>query len=248
MIFAYPNALFPFVAAELHAPWATGLMFAAPSVGAFGVTVASGWMGRVRRHGMAIAVAAAGWGLAMTGFGLAPDIYLALGALVLARAADMVSGIFRDTLWNQTIPDALRGRVAGVELLSYGVGPPASSGPVWSRAWRAPRHRWCPAAWPASAWSAWYAACCPASPATGRASPPRRRTSRTSRTSRPRPGGHEDARRAQGSRRASWPLSQSGPLSVWMNGPATQRDHLGTWTSSIRHNSPTWTRARRPPQ
>ena len=37
----------------------------------------------------------------------------------------MVSGIFRETLWNQTIPDALRGRLAGVELLSYGVGPPA---------------------------------------------------------------------------------------------------------------------------
>ena len=48
MIFAYPNALFPFLAAELHARWATGLMFAAPSVEAFGVTVLSGWMGRIR--------------------------------------------------------------------------------------------------------------------------------------------------------------------------------------------------------
>jgi hypothetical protein len=69
MIFAYPNALFPFLAAELHARWATGLMFAAPSVGAFGVTVLSGWMGRISRHGLAIALAAAAWGLAMAGFG-----------------------------------------------------------------------------------------------------------------------------------------------------------------------------------
>src|SRR5262249_20833803 len=60
MIFAYPNALFPFLAAELHARWATGLMFAAPTAGAFGVTLTSGWMGRVRRHGLAIALAAAG--------------------------------------------------------------------------------------------------------------------------------------------------------------------------------------------
>jgi len=30
----------------------------------------------------------------------------------------MLSGVFRDTLWNQTIPDALRGRLAGVEVLS----------------------------------------------------------------------------------------------------------------------------------
>jgi MFS family permease len=125
MTLAYPNALFPFVAADLHAPWAVGLMFAAPSAGALAVTVLSGWMGRVRRHGVAIAVSAVVWGLLITGFGLAPDIAVALGCLVLAGAADMVSGIFRDTLWNQTIPDRLRGRLAGVEMLSYSVGPSA---------------------------------------------------------------------------------------------------------------------------
>ncbi len=125
MTLAYPNALFPFVAADLHAQWAVGLMFAAPAAGALAITVVSGWMGRVRRHGLAIAIAAVAWGLLVTCFGLAPDIAAALGCLVLAGAADMVSGIFRDTLWNQTIPDRLRGRMAGVELLSYGVGPSA---------------------------------------------------------------------------------------------------------------------------
>jgi MFS family permease len=125
MIMAYPNALFPFVAVALHANWAVGLMFAAPSAGAVAVTVMSGWMTRVRRHGLAIAIAAGVWGLAVTAFGLAPDIGVALAALVVAGAADMVSGIFRDTLWNQTIPDALRGRLAGVEMLSYAVGPSA---------------------------------------------------------------------------------------------------------------------------
>jgi MFS family permease len=125
MTFAYPNALFPFMAAELHAPWAVGLMFAAPSVGSLAASATSGWAGRVCRHGRAIALAAAGWGLAITGFGLAPDIAVALALLVLAGAADMISGIFRDTLWNQTIPDSLRGRLAGVELLSYSLGPSA---------------------------------------------------------------------------------------------------------------------------
>jgi len=47
------------------------------------------------------------------------------GRLLAAGAADMLSGIFRDTLWNQTIPDALRGRLAGVEVLSYSIGPSA---------------------------------------------------------------------------------------------------------------------------
>jgi len=125
MTLAFPNALFPFVAADLHAPWSVGLMFAAPSVGAVAVTLVSGWMGRVRRHGLAIALSAAIWGLLITGFGLAPDIAVALGCLVLSGAADMASGIFRATLWNQTIPDRLRGRMAGLELLSYGVGPSA---------------------------------------------------------------------------------------------------------------------------
>ena len=125
MTLSYPAALFPFVAVNLHAPWATGLMFAAPSAGALAITVVSGWMGRVRRHGVAIAVSAATWGALITGFGLAPDIWAALGFLVLAGAADMVSGIFRGTLWNQTIPDGIRGRMAGLELLSYSVGPSA---------------------------------------------------------------------------------------------------------------------------
>jgi MFS family permease len=34
-----------------------------------------------------------------------------------------MSGVFRQTIWNQTIPDSLRGRLASIELLSYSVGP-----------------------------------------------------------------------------------------------------------------------------
>jgi MFS family permease len=35
----------------------------------------------------------------------------------------MISGIFRSTIWNQTIPDHLRGRLAGIEQMSYSSGP-----------------------------------------------------------------------------------------------------------------------------
>jgi MFS family permease len=124
MIFAYPNAMFPFMAVLLHAPWAAGLMFAAPSAGAFAVSATSGWMSRVRRHGLAIAIAAALWGAAIVGFALSPDVYVALAFLAVAGGADETSAIFRDTLWKQTIPDHLRGRMAGIELLSYAAGPP----------------------------------------------------------------------------------------------------------------------------
>src|SRR6266498_5734231 len=68
-------------------------------------------------------LAAAAWGLAIAGFGLARQVWLAFAFLAVAGAADMVSGIFRTTIWNQTIPDELRGRLAGVELLSYSTGP-----------------------------------------------------------------------------------------------------------------------------
>ena len=125
MTLAYPAALFPFLAVQLHAPWSVGLMFAAPSVGALASSVLSGWAGRVHRHGLAIALAAAGWGLAITAFGFAPDVSIALSCLLVAGAADQISGIFRSTLWNQTVPDQLRGRLAGVEMLSYSIGPSA---------------------------------------------------------------------------------------------------------------------------
>src|SRR5258708_29689103 len=100
-------------------------MFAAPSAGAFAVSATSGWMPRVRGHGLAIAIAAAGWGLAMAMVGLAPSVWIALVFLAVAGGADGCSGVFRDAMWKQSIPDHLRGRMAGIELLSYAAGPPA---------------------------------------------------------------------------------------------------------------------------
>ena len=40
------------------------------------------------------------------------------------RRRRRVQRIFRDTMWKQSIPDHLRGRMAGIELLSYAAGPP----------------------------------------------------------------------------------------------------------------------------
>jgi MFS family permease len=123
MFFGMPMALFPALAQRYGGSAALGALYAAPSVGAFLATLTSGWTGRVHRHGRAISLAAAGWGLAIIGFGLAPWLWLALLGLALAGAADMVSGIFRLSMWNRTIPDHLRGRLASIELLSYTSGP-----------------------------------------------------------------------------------------------------------------------------
>jgi MFS family permease len=86
-------------------------------------TLTSGWCGRVNRHGLAVVLAAAAWGLAILFFGFAGRLWLALLWLAVAGAADMISGLFRMTIWNQTIPDHLRGRLAGIEMVSYTTGP-----------------------------------------------------------------------------------------------------------------------------
>ncbi|HEY3594863.1 MAG TPA: hypothetical protein VGL13_13360, partial [Polyangiaceae bacterium] len=95
----------------------------AMSIGSLAMTLLSGWTSRVRRHGAAVVAAAAVWGVAVIGLGFAPGLPLAMACLIIAGAADMVSGIFRSTIWNQTIPDHLRGRLAGVEMISYMTGP-----------------------------------------------------------------------------------------------------------------------------
>ena len=123
MFFGMPLALFPAIADRLGGAKSIGLLYAAPAFGAMLVALSSGWTSRVHRHGRAIALAAAAWGLAIIGFGFADTLPAALLFVVLAGAFDMVSGIFRMTMWNQTIPDALRGRLAGIEQISYMSGP-----------------------------------------------------------------------------------------------------------------------------
>jgi predicted MFS family arabinose efflux permease len=123
MFFAYPVALFPFIAARLHASWAIGLLYTAPFVGALIATASSGWTRHVHRHGRAIVVAAVLWGLSIAAFGLSSRLWVALAFLVLSGFADSVSGLFRSLVWNLSVPDELRGRLAGTELLSFSVGP-----------------------------------------------------------------------------------------------------------------------------
>jgi MFS family permease len=122
MFFGMPMALFPAMAEQLG-PGTVGLLYAMPAVGSGLASLTSGWTSRVSRHGRAVAIAAAAWGAGIIGFGLAPSLGIALLSLVVAGAADCVSGIFRMTIWNQTIPNALRGRLAGIEQVSYLSGP-----------------------------------------------------------------------------------------------------------------------------
>ncbi|MFI6943087.1 MFS transporter [Streptomyces sp. NPDC050418] len=123
MIFAFPNTIFPFLADDLDAEWSLGLMYAAGSIGSLALSLTSGWTTRVRRHGLLVVFGAASWGLAIMAAGWFGNVWLVLVCLAFAGAGDMLSGLGRSTIWNQTIPDELRGRLAGIEVLSYSVGP-----------------------------------------------------------------------------------------------------------------------------
>jgi MFS family permease len=123
MAFAFPIALFPAMAAADGRTAAVGWLLSAMSVGALVIGLFSGWASRVKRHGRAVVLAAAVWALGIVALGWAPSLPLALLCLAVAGAADMVSGVFRGTIWNETIPNALRGRLAGIEMISYLTGP-----------------------------------------------------------------------------------------------------------------------------
>jgi MFS family permease len=123
MAFAFPVALFPAMAAADGRTESVGWLLSAMAVGALALGLFSGWTGQVRRHGRAVIIAAAIWALGIVALGFAPSLMLGLVCLAVAGAADMVSGVFRGTIWNETIPNTLRGRLAGIEMISYLTGP-----------------------------------------------------------------------------------------------------------------------------
>ncbi len=125
MVFAMPNALFPAIAPQFGGVKTLGFLYAAPAVGSLLISVWSGWTAGIKHEGQAIAISAMAWGIAMMGFGWSHSLIWALVFLACAGAADAASGIFRVSLWNNIIPPEFRGRLAGIEMLSYLSGPKA---------------------------------------------------------------------------------------------------------------------------
>jgi MFS family permease len=126
MIFGMPTSLFPALALDVfHAgPQGLGLLAAAPSVGALLGALLSGWVSTVRRVGLAVIVAVAIWGAAITLFGLSEfSLALALLFLAVAGAADVLSAVFRSTIVQLAVPDQLRGRISSINILVVTSGP-----------------------------------------------------------------------------------------------------------------------------
>src|SRR5690606_22899974 len=146
MTFGHPIALFPAVGAVLlgGGPITTGVLTASIAAGAFLSSLFSGPIGRVRRHGIGIQRAIQVFGVATFLFGLvlvagqlgwfAPAVVdvdhanvalICCAAVVLAvtGAADNVSAIYRSTMMQTAVPDAIRGRLQGIFTVVVAGGP-----------------------------------------------------------------------------------------------------------------------------
>jgi MFS family permease len=125
MVFGMPRALFPALGTGLFGGGAAtvGLLYAAPGAGALVGAVLAGWVGRVRRQGRAVLVAVAVWGVAISLFGLAAWLPMALVMLAVAGAADVFSAVFRNTILQLTVPDGLRGRLSAIHIAVVTGGP-----------------------------------------------------------------------------------------------------------------------------
>jgi predicted MFS family arabinose efflux permease len=125
MVFGMPRALFPALAVTRFGGGAAtlGFLYAAPGAGALVGALTTGWVSRIQRQGLAVIVAVIGWGAAITCFGLVSWLPLALVLLAAAGCADVISAVFRSTIIQLAVPDALRGRLAGLQIAVVAGGP-----------------------------------------------------------------------------------------------------------------------------
>ena len=125
MVFGMPRALFPALATTVFGGGAStlGFLYAAPGAGALAGALTTGWVSRIRRQGLAVIVAVITWGIAITCFGLVSWLPAALALLAVAGWADVISAVFRNTIIQLAVPDALRGRLSGLQIAVVTGGP-----------------------------------------------------------------------------------------------------------------------------
>lgn len=122
VLFGGAVALLPVFARDiLHSgPRALGLLRSAPAVGAFVVAIWLAYRPMLRGAGVIMFGCVAAFGLSTIVFGLSQHFLLSLAALAVSGAADMVSVYIRHNLVQLRTPDAMRGRVAAVNMIFIG--------------------------------------------------------------------------------------------------------------------------------
>lgn len=116
------TALLPIYADKILHVGAFGLgwLRAAPSFGAVTMALLLAHLPPMRRAGITMLCAVAGFGVATVVFGLSQNFWLSMAALVVTGACDNISVVVRHTLVQLLTPDAMRGRVSAVNNVFIG--------------------------------------------------------------------------------------------------------------------------------
>ena len=122
VIFGGAVALLPMYATDILHVGARGygLLTASADLGALLTSLILVLVPPIRRAGRALLVAVAVYGVATIVFGLSRSFPLSVLAYVLVGMADQVSVVMRGTAIQLSTPDALRGRVSGVNMIFIG--------------------------------------------------------------------------------------------------------------------------------
>ena len=124
--FASATALLPIFAQDILRVGASGygLLSAAPSVGAMLTSVALvPLMDRIDRRGATMLWAVLGYGIATVWFGISRQFWVTFVCLALTGATDTVSMVIRNVIRQLNTPDAMRGRMTGVNMVFFMGGP-----------------------------------------------------------------------------------------------------------------------------
>jgi MFS family permease len=105
-------------------PEGLGLLYSASAIGALAMAFVVGTIGRLDRAGRWVLISVACYGLFIAGFALSGVFWMSWLMLAGAGAANTVSNVTRGTINQLITPDALRGRVTGVNSMFTTTGPP----------------------------------------------------------------------------------------------------------------------------
>ena len=124
-LFAGSMSLLPIFADRILmvGPAGYGWLRAAPGIGALLGSVWTSVRGLPRRQGRVFLWAVAAYGATTVVFGLSRSFGLTLAALALVGLTDTISTVVRQTVRQLVTPDALRGRMTGVNMIFFMGGP-----------------------------------------------------------------------------------------------------------------------------
>ena len=123
--FAGSMSLLPIFADQVlrAGPAGYGWLRAAPGIGALAGSIWTSVHSLPRRQGRVFLWAVAAYGVTTIVFGLSRDFWLTFGALALVGLSDTISTVVRQTVRQLVTPDALRGRMTGVNMIFFMGGP-----------------------------------------------------------------------------------------------------------------------------